>query len=239
MNMNLGKLQEMMRDREAWRAVVHGVTKNWTWLGDWKQWQPMNNVVAVSDEQWGDSAIYMRVSVLPQSPLPTSLPHDTEQEFPVLCSRSLLVIYLRCSRLLYVILLNVKMISFKEFATETKHREYSMLLFKRHQVRRQWSGQFSTEGDFQPRILYPEKITFRINSKKQKDFFKQTKTEGLNALVAELLQIRDLDLHREMKSVRDGVNSSKIHFFTLIALKTSCLKHKWCKCLKCLQNVQK
>ena len=30
MNMNLGKLQEMVRDREAWRAAVLGVTKNWT-----------------------------------------------------------------------------------------------------------------------------------------------------------------------------------------------------------------
>ena len=28
MNMNLGKLQEMVRDRKAWRAVVHGVTKS-------------------------------------------------------------------------------------------------------------------------------------------------------------------------------------------------------------------
>ena len=27
---NLGKLQEMMRATEAWRAVVHGVAKNWT-----------------------------------------------------------------------------------------------------------------------------------------------------------------------------------------------------------------
>ena len=27
MNMNLGKLQEMVRDREAWHAAVHGVTK--------------------------------------------------------------------------------------------------------------------------------------------------------------------------------------------------------------------
>ena len=26
-NMNLGKLQEMVRDREAWRAAVHGVSK--------------------------------------------------------------------------------------------------------------------------------------------------------------------------------------------------------------------
>ena len=30
MNMNLGKLQEMVRDREAWHAAVHGVTKSRT-----------------------------------------------------------------------------------------------------------------------------------------------------------------------------------------------------------------
>ena len=33
-DMNLGKLQEMVRDKEAWHAVVHGVAKNWTQLGD-------------------------------------------------------------------------------------------------------------------------------------------------------------------------------------------------------------
>ena len=35
MNMNLGKLREMVRDRETWCAAVHGVTKSWTWLGNW------------------------------------------------------------------------------------------------------------------------------------------------------------------------------------------------------------
>ena len=34
MNVMLGKLQEMVRDREAWRAAVHGVTKNRTQLGE-------------------------------------------------------------------------------------------------------------------------------------------------------------------------------------------------------------
>ena len=29
MNMDLGKLQEMVRDREAWSAAVHGVSKSW------------------------------------------------------------------------------------------------------------------------------------------------------------------------------------------------------------------
>ena len=33
-DMTLGKLWEMVRDREAWCAVGHGVTKSWTRLGD-------------------------------------------------------------------------------------------------------------------------------------------------------------------------------------------------------------
>ena len=33
-DMNLGKLWEMVRDKEAWRAVVHRVPKSWTQLGD-------------------------------------------------------------------------------------------------------------------------------------------------------------------------------------------------------------
>ena len=36
MNMNLGKLQEMVKDREAWRAAIPGITKNHTGLG--AQW---------------------------------------------------------------------------------------------------------------------------------------------------------------------------------------------------------
>ena len=33
-DMNLGKLQEIVRDREAWSAAVHGVAKSWTLLSN-------------------------------------------------------------------------------------------------------------------------------------------------------------------------------------------------------------
>ena len=35
MDMNLCKLQEIVKDEEAWRATVHGVTKSQTQLSDW------------------------------------------------------------------------------------------------------------------------------------------------------------------------------------------------------------
>ena len=37
MDMGLGKLQELVIDRESWRAVVHRVTKSRTWLSDWTE----------------------------------------------------------------------------------------------------------------------------------------------------------------------------------------------------------
>ena len=36
-DMGLGELRELVMDREAWRAVVHGVAKSWTWLSDWTE----------------------------------------------------------------------------------------------------------------------------------------------------------------------------------------------------------
>ena len=35
MDMNMSKLQEIVENRGAWRAVVPGVTKSWTWLSSW------------------------------------------------------------------------------------------------------------------------------------------------------------------------------------------------------------
>ena len=37
MHMSLSELRELVMDREAWHAVIHGVTKSQTWLSDWTE----------------------------------------------------------------------------------------------------------------------------------------------------------------------------------------------------------
>ena len=37
MGLNLNRLQEFVMEREAWRTVVHGITKSRTWLSDWTE----------------------------------------------------------------------------------------------------------------------------------------------------------------------------------------------------------
>ena len=43
MDMNLNKLWETVKHREAWSAAVHGVTKSWTWLSNWTKTTTQSN----------------------------------------------------------------------------------------------------------------------------------------------------------------------------------------------------
>ena len=54
--MSLRKLRELVKNREAWRAVVHGVTKSQTWLSDWKT------------TTWAEKLMSMRLRNLSQLP---------------------------------------------------------------------------------------------------------------------------------------------------------------------------
>ena len=46
LDMSLGELRELVMDRKAWRAVIHGVAKSWTWLSDWTElnWSSRNRM---------------------------------------------------------------------------------------------------------------------------------------------------------------------------------------------------
>ena len=71
MDMSLSKLQDTVKDREGWRAAVHGVRKSQTWLSDWTTTMLCEHYIALGSNE--ESGFWL---------LPKSLFHYDHKQYP-------------------------------------------------------------------------------------------------------------------------------------------------------------
>ena len=53
MDMTLSKLRELVMDKDAWSATVHGITKSQTWLSNWTE---LNMSLEINIEKYGEAS---------------------------------------------------------------------------------------------------------------------------------------------------------------------------------------
>ena len=79
MDVSLSKLWEIVKNREAWHAVVHGVTQSWTWLSSWTTMTSQIRNLAAG-RQKTESSYWIFINMKSPSPpfLPQSINTDGE-----------------------------------------------------------------------------------------------------------------------------------------------------------------
>ena len=115
MDISLSTLQEIVKDKKAWHAAVHGVAKSGTWLSNWKTTTPSLHYIfvtphsvqfsrsVVSDSLWPHGLLHSRLSC----PSPTPAIYSNSCPFSLLQHHSSKASILQCSAFFIVQLTSI------------------------------------------------------------------------------------------------------------------------------------